>query len=363
MYFVGQEETTEVVPLDLESRDGGSLEAVADVSWLAPAIDPAGPRLLISLNRSQAIGGIHHGLISVSDRSTDELMLAVDVELRSLGAVRDGLDRRVLVVGADGVRGDSVDPSSTPWLDLLRRHAAWTHRASTQLEADTYSGPGWTSILTGVDANKHNITRNSGWEGQSPDYPSFLWRLRHQLGITTAAAALWPPIIDEILEPDSADMTALGTDAEVAGQMTLWLESSDYRASFIAFDGPDHAGHSEGFDPSEPAYRTAIEVVDVYLGRMLDAILRRPTAASEQWMIVYVSDHGGQGRGHGCREPDCRDIPLYFAGPGVSPALPSGLVSHMDVAPTVMSYLGLPLNPTWRLDGRVLESVPLQAEG
>ena len=360
LFFVGQDEP-EVVGLTLSGGSGCvDIAASADVPWLDPVLDIPGGRLIVFIRPSEALGGVHEGRVFLSESVSDEPLGALVVELRSLGAVRDGLERRVLVVGADGVRGDSIEPSETPWLDALRQHAAWSHRASTQLDAATNSGPGWTSILTGVDADKHGITSNSGWGGQNPDFPTFLWRANHQLGVSVAAACLWEPIIGEILEPEAADVTEIADDASIAERMAGWLAGGEHVVHFVAFDGPDHAGHAEGFDPAELEYREAIGVVDTYLGRFIDAILNRPAIEEEQWMIVYVSDHGGERSGHGCREPACRDIPLYFAGPGLFPAIPSGFVSHMDVAPTVLSYLGLEIDPAWELDGSV-RAVPFES--
>ena len=66
-----------------------------------------------------------------------------------------------LVIGIDGVRSDAFELASTPNIDRLSDEGAWTLDASTQLEADTMSGPGWTSILTGVDADKHLVDGNN----------------------------------------------------------------------------------------------------------------------------------------------------------------------------------------------------------
>ena len=285
----------------------------------------------------------------------------LSVRLSSLGATGPGLLRRALVVGIDGVRGDAAAVASTPTLDLLARHAAWTRVASTQRQAATISGPGWTSILTGVDADRHNVRTNDGWAGRNQDCPTFLLRARQELGLSTAAAAHWAPITDSLIEPDATDARVGGPgDAEITSTVFDWISSGAHELTFVQLDDPDHAGHVHGFSASVPEYREAVTTADRQLGRMLQAILARPEVASEQWLVVVTSDHGGIGMGHGCAAPDCWDVPLYVAGPTVFPRFPPGFISHMDVAPTVLDFLGLPPAPEWELDG-VVRGVPFEA--
>ena len=72
--------------------------------------------------------------------------------------------QRVLMIGIDGVRPDALAAARTPNLDRLIRTGAFTD--TTQIlgtrysKNDTISGPGWSSILTGVWADKHGVHDN-----------------------------------------------------------------------------------------------------------------------------------------------------------------------------------------------------------
>ncbi len=77
-----------------------------------------------------------------------------------------------------------------------------------------------------------------------------------------------------------------------------------------------------------------------------------------------TSDHGGWGTGHGGITADHRAIPFIVSGDLVTPGefsgadeipgeLDAGFVSHMDVHPTVMQFLGFPPQDAWDLDGQV----------
>ena len=56
-----------------------------------------------------------------------------------------------------------------------------------------------------------------------------------------------------------------------------------------------------------------------------------------------TSDHGGVDYSHGCRTSECRRIPLYIVGSSIPAGELTAPSSHVDVHPTVMDFLGLPL--------------------
>ena len=106
---------------------------------------------------------------------------------------------------------------------------------------------------------------------------------------------------------------------------------------------------------SNRSYVAALQGVDLNLGRMLDGLFERPSLAREFWLVVFVTDHGGEGNSHGAMNAANQEIPVGYLGPGASFTLPTrGLLSHLDVHPTVMHFLGATPPPEWQLDGRNL---------
>lgn len=267
--------------------------------------------------------------------------------------------RRVLVIGLDGVRGDVAELAATPAFDRLTAQGAFSYRASTQLDAATSSGPGWASILTGVDAAKHGVDSNDE-VATNPDYPTFMARAHDDLGLSTAAAVHWIPVQAALMEDDVVDELSVGGDEHVTDSMADLLREGDHALHFVHLDDVDHAGHENGFDPSIAEYVAAVELVDGQVGRLIDAIEARATLADEDWLIALTSDHGGDLFGHGALSAEHRTIPLVFAGPlhPTAELVPEsafepgdGFVSHMDVHATVMTHLGLPPDASWGLDG------------
>lgn len=270
------------------------------------------------------------------------------------------LPPKVLVIGVDGLRGDAIAGADTPALDGLLDGAASTMTAMTQLGAPTVSGPGWTSILTGVDADKHLIYGNGGWDLMDRAYPTFIARA-HDLGFSTAAAIHWLPIQVDILEDDTLDEATPATDdALVTDGMVDMLTLSDHDLHFVHLDDVDGAGHSTGFSVGNPDYVAAVEAADGRIGRLLEAVEQRGTRDEESWLLVVTSDHGGAGTSHGGVTDDHRLIPLIVAGDDVIEGpLPDGS-SHLDVHPTVMTWLGYAADPEWLLDGVARGLAPSQ---
>lgn len=261
---------------------------------------------------------------------------------------------KVLVIGIDGMRADATEVAETPNIDSLVQDGAWSFDASTHRGAPTVSGPGWSSMLTGVEADKHLIYGNGGWDQFDRSYATFIGRA-HALGLGTAAAIHWLPIQTEIIEDDVIDVATPATDDElVTDGMAATLVDHDLSVYFVAFDELDAAGHGYGYSNDVPEYVATVERLDGYVGRLLEARDRRATRADEDWLVVITSDHGGLGTGHGGVSDDERTIPLIIQGVGVVPGeiTASEGVGHLDVHPTVMQFLGFPPQPEWDLDGQ-----------
>ena len=119
-------------------------------------------------------------------------------------------------------------------------------------EEDTYSGPNWSSILTGVHYNKHNVTDNS-FNGSLFDvYPSFFKYIEANVNsINTSSIVNWLPINEKILSKDVDYYSNIQTsDYSVfveALNLLLNNDPFDVDVLFLHFDELDAAGHNFGF--------------------------------------------------------------------------------------------------------------------
>jgi arylsulfatase A-like enzyme len=103
-----------------------------------------------------------------------------------------------------------------------------------------------------------------------------------------------------------------------------------------------------GFSPTVPEYVEALEVVDAQIGQMVDAVQARPTFEQEDWLIVLTTDHGGMGKAHGPQGDEERTIFIIVSGGSArrGHTITPG-PGHTAIPPTVMTHLGLPIDPAW----------------
>ena len=271
--------------------------------------------------------------------------------------------RHALVIGIDGLRSDALQQVSTPAIDALIAEGTVTYDAfaggvlGTPTEQMTWSGAGWSSILTGVWVDKHGVELNTFDDARFDEYPHFFARVREeQPDATLSSFVTWGPINESILASAEADEefwpnepndSAKG-DAEVTASVVMHLAAQTPNVVFVQLDNVDHQGHVAGFSPTVPEYVEALEVVDAQIGQMADAVRARATFEQEDWLIVLTTDHGGMGKGHGPQGDEERTIFIIVSGGSArrGHTITPG-PGHTAIPPTVMTHLGLPIDPAW----------------
>jgi predicted AlkP superfamily pyrophosphatase or phosphodiesterase len=271
--------------------------------------------------------------------------------------------QHALIIGIDGLRPDTLEAASTPRLDALIADGTVTFDgfAGGELggptQQPTFSGSGWSSILTGVWANKHGVELNVFDDARFDEYPHFFARVRERKSDAYLSSFVtWGPINESILASAEADQefwpnepndSAKG-DIEVTAAVVGHLATETPHVVFVQLDEVDHQGHAVGYGPTVPEYVEAVETIDSQVGEMLDAIRTRPTYAAENWLVLVTTDHGGTGRGHGGQTEEERTIFIIVAG-GTANAgrVISPGPGQTAIPPTVMEHLELEIDPAW----------------
>jgi predicted AlkP superfamily pyrophosphatase or phosphodiesterase len=270
--------------------------------------------------------------------------------------------KHVLIIGVDGLRVDGLVAASTPALDGLIASGTVTYdgfaggELGTATEQPTFSGPGWSSILTGVWVDKHGVTNNGLQGSRYNEYPHFFARVRQRdPDAYLSSFVSWPPINVILLESVEADeafappvTTSAEADAVVTSAVLEHLEDRTPDVVFVHLDEVDHQGHVAGFSPIVPEYLEAVETVDAQIGQMLDAVRGRPSYEKEDWLILVTTDHGGLGQLHGGQSDEERTIFLIASGGSVriGQTISPG-PGHTAIPPTVMKHLGLSVDSVW----------------
>ncbi len=300
------------------------------------------------------------------------LLCALSVLLFHVPASAAEPAKKVLYIGIDGTRFDAIEKAATPQLDALM--ASGVHSPTCLILGDRYqkndtiSGPGWSSILTGVWADKHGVHDNSFKGRKYEDFPHFFARLKEVRPDTkTASFVTWKPIAEFITS--AADVTEQFEEnpkgsveeydrydnaATAAAEKHLAEANPD--AVFLYLGQVDVAGHTHGFHPSVPEYIAAIERADKLVGRAVAAVKARKTYADEDWLIVVTSDHGGQGKGHGSghKTPEILNSFLIISGNAAQRGTFDQQVYLVDAPVTVLAHLGVRPKDEWKLDGRAV---------
>lgn len=219
---------------------------------------------------------------------------------------------KVLIIGIDGCKWEALDSAYTPHIDSLRATGTYSYDARTQ--APTYSGPGWSSMLAGVWADKHGVTNNAFIGANYSQYPHFFkYADDHNPNFNLFSICHWAPINDFIVTSEDLKQN-FGTDQEVTNTAVFLLQSNDPDVLFVHLDDVDGAGHGSGFSSSVPAYISAIETKDVQVGEIMAALNSRASLANENWIVIVSTDHGGLSTSHGGTSIDERRIFMIVSG-------------------------------------------------
>lgn len=278
--------------------------------------------------------------------------------------------KRAVVFGLDGARGDLIAkavreghapnlaliPSIVP-CDSCSGMCARPQDGPKTLDlkgAKWKTTPGWTSVLTGVNNDKHCVIDNTlesvlrSWDATKA-YPSFLG----YSGVSTPLAVGRPTVIGTqdkagILDPYkqhlmwNAEPVSSGHVGEVRNVDFVLdcMQERDPDVLFIHLDGIDQSGHKYGWGSREQWH--AIGQVDHEVGRVLSAL----DFTSCDTLLMVTADHGGHDKEHGLVEGTDSCVPFLTnatLGPVSRKRLDDGIEPRQfDVCTTVCSFMGFP---------------------
>ncbi|RZU53725.1 phosphopentomutase/2,3-bisphosphoglycerate-independent phosphoglycerate mutase family metalloenzyme [Krasilnikovia cinnamomea] len=259
--------------------------------------------------------------------------------------------KKLLVVGMDGLNWDSVLAANAPTLHALADQGL-LGRSLVQCPstAESASGPGWSTIATGVWPDRHGVRSNTFIGKRYGTYPDFLTRLEQaDPSYATYSVVDWPPLHNQGTFSSAVDTRVTfngdtggypAQDENVTADAIGRLSSGGPDASFVYLGNTDVVAHASG---TGAAYQAAIEQQDQQLGRILTAVRSRPTYGQEDWLIMVTTDHGHrvpQG-GHGFCGIDERGTFLLASGAGISAGLRPIDVRQADVAASALAHFGV----------------------
>lgn len=266
-----------------------------------------------------------------------------------------GMSSKVLIIGIDGVRYDTLQQVQTPAIDRIAE-AGFLTPIQVNQAGPTISGPGWTTIFTGALADRHQIFGNDFTPNRLDAHPDLIELARQQRPeVRSFVAAGWLPLITT----DSGDPLFAGGGWQPEGDQAHSVEDwhradqavtdavieqiadleSDQDALMIAYlGGCDEVAHMLGCGQE---YRSFITDSDRRTGELLAAIQDRTDA--DDWTVLVVTDHGHiEPGGHGGDSELERTAWIAACGEQVPTQAPDH-AEQADIAGHTAHLLGLSL--------------------
>lgn len=261
--------------------------------------------------------------------------------------------KRILFIGLDGTRTDALLAANTPTIDSLA--FAGLRHWNVDRGINTVSVPGWSTILHGVFPQKHGLSINSFDGNNYAQYPDVLYYVRQaHPDWELYSISNW----DGFLNITAGQNFCRGVDTEEQLKDTAlyYLQNYNPDVMLLHFNYPDHEGHNSGFSPTNPAYLKAIEDNDKRINDLMKQIKYREANYQEDWMTVLCTDHGGEGTGHSGQDnlSQTRQVWFIVTGHGITPKVLVSYHANTDLLPTMLKYLGVPIDTAWGLDGQAL---------
>lgn len=277
--------------------------------------------------------------------------------------------QKTLLIGIDGVqleRLQAINPTNMNRLTIARAYTGGIVGESS--EQDTFSAPGWATILTGVWKHKHLVATNDAGEA-NPDYPSVFKRIKQANSqLKVGSFAHWGAINTQFFTSDISLINQVQSnlsDADVT-QAAINFINTGGDFTFVHLDDVDHTGHTYGFGS---AYDASLATADQEVGQLLNAVFARQQQTGDDWLILVTTDHGREASGynHGGQSESEKTSFIATNKPlnaEFSPAIVNvansnlnglyGYVAATAITPTILTHMGIAVPQSWQLDGTSL---------
>lgn len=267
----------------------------------------------------------------------------------------NGVDH-VVMIGLDGLAGNTVEAADMPTLKQMMAEGAWTLQARSILPSS--SACNWASMYMGVGPEMHGYNT---WGSRKPDFPSialskngmfptiFTVLRENRPEFNTCAMYEWgvQACLIDTLAVSHHRHIPMGENkgADLTNAYVEYLKEHKPQFSMAIFDSPDVEGHSDGW--GSDVYMNRLKELDAHIATIVEGV--KQAGMYENTLFMVVSDHGGIGRGHGKTTMDEMEAPLVFFGKGVKRGhqIVSPVVRY-DTAPTIAYIFGAAVPEVWR---------------
>ncbi len=263
--------------------------------------------------------------------------------------------KHVVLIGTDGFSAEIVakNPGKFPNIERLMKDGSYTMEARSVLPSS--SAINWATLLMGAGSEMHGFTE---WGSRTPEvepayvdpeyglFPGIFAAVRRGMPeAVTGIVYSWEGI-GYLFEKEAVDFirSTKDDDDEATRIFCDFVKERNPNFSFMYISEPDHTGHTYGW--LSPEYVASCQKVDSLVGVIYDCI--RENMDPKSTAIIFTSDHGGKGTGHGGKTMSEMQVPYVVIGPGI----PAGkkierIVMKYDNAPTIADLLRIEAPEQW----------------
>jgi predicted AlkP superfamily pyrophosphatase or phosphodiesterase len=264
--------------------------------------------------------------------------------------------KKVILIGADGLGAYAFEKAKVPNLRKLMREGSYSLKARCVLPSS--SAVNWASIITASPPEMHGFTT---WGSKVPEikpvikgkeeiFPSLFSLIKEQMPKEKMGAIYTWGGISHLVEQSLLDFDSNPeTDSSTIQKALKFILSEEPLFAFIHLDEPDHTGHVVGHDT--PEYYAALEAIDSLIGVFISEL--KQNGVLKDYVILFTSDHGGVGKGHGGKSLREMEIPWIIWGRKIkrNHELNQSIITY-DTGATIAEILRLKPSEAWR--GRVI---------
>lgn len=200
--------------------------------------------------------------------------------------------KKLLVIGLDGLRPDALLYANTPNLDYLIQNGVYNFE--TIVECDTISGPSWTSIMTGKTQYETGVDCNETVEDDKYVCKEDIFTILNSNNVTTTCyLSNWIGLKNIVKNSKNIEYkdneNVLENDSKMIECCERYISSTnnDDKFTFLYLNGIDDTGHNYGFTIQSKEYISYIEAID----RKLENIIKK--VIENKWSLLITTDHGG----------------------------------------------------------------------
>lgn len=260
-------------------------------------------------------------------RKNIQLFFIVSLLLSIVSCSPKAENKRVVIIGLDGLSVEGYQKSKHPNLDALMKDGVLSLNTRSVMPSVTL--PNWTSHLTSGGPEQHGVTSNA-WRIDNQKfppiekdelgyYPSIFKILKEQVpNIKTSYYYNWAELINSINKKYIDELSFEEDDGYLKNYGKAYdfivENKSDPTLVFLYSVHVDHAGHKYRW--MSPEYIKSIEEIDVEIGKFINKL--KSSGLYENTNFLLITDHGGtRTSGHGGLSVEEMEVPWAITGPSI----------------------------------------------